>query len=93
MTDSLTSTASKSAPTRSPDEIEAEIAAVRERLSGTLDQISDRVKPSNVAKRQMERARAVVQEPDGTWKPKPVAIIAGVALLLVVYGIRRARLR
>jgi Protein of unknown function (DUF3618) len=77
---------------RRPQEIEAEIVEARQNLASTLDQLADRTNPKNVAKRGVAKARGVVQHPDGSIKPKPVAIIAGVVLLLVVYRIRKSRL-
>jgi hypothetical protein len=77
---------------RSPQEIEAEIVEARQNLAATLDQLADRTNPKNVAKRGAAKARGVVQNPDGSIKPKPVAIIAGVVVLFVVYRIRKARI-
>ena len=77
---------------RSPQEIEAEIVQARQNLASTLDQLADRTNPKNVAKRGAAKIRGVVRNPGGSIKPKPVAIIAGVVVLFVIYRIRKSRL-
>jgi hypothetical protein len=62
-----------------PAEIEAEIEATRVRLAGTVDAISDRVKPVNIAKRAVATVRAQFVEPDGHVRTTRVAVLAAVA--------------
>jgi hypothetical protein len=42
---------------QSPDQIEAEIERTRERLAGTVNEITDRVSPANVIRRKTEPVR------------------------------------
>ena len=55
------STAGTTAP-RTADQIEADIAAARSRLAGTLDDLQDRVRPENIAKRGLAKAKGVCVE-------------------------------
>lgn len=41
----------------SPDEIVDELEVLLTRLSGNIDELVDRVKPSNIAKRQVQRLK------------------------------------
>lgn len=52
--------------TRSPDQIEAEIERTRERLAGTVNEIADRVKPSNVVRRKTEGVRQLAAHASAT---------------------------
>jgi hypothetical protein len=62
--------------TQTPAEIEAEIEATRVRLAGTVDAISDRVKPANVARRCVASVKAQFVEPDGELRTTRVAVLA-----------------
>jgi hypothetical protein len=70
---------------RTPEQIEAEIERARAQLAGTLDEIVDRVKPANVARRTGDQVRAQFVDPD-TGQPRMERIlpIAGGALGLVM---------
>jgi hypothetical protein len=74
---------------RTPAEIEAEIAATRERLAGTVDAIADRVKPANVARRGAESARAQVVDEQGQVRTTRAAAIAAAAVALVGLAVWR----
>lgn len=76
-------------PSRTPQEIEAELAAARSALATSIDQITETVAPANLARRAQAAAVATLQTPDGAWDPKKLAIVAGVGLVLVVYLVRR----
>ena len=45
------------AASRSVDQIEADIAAARERLAGTVDELHTRTAPQEIARRQVESAK------------------------------------
>jgi Protein of unknown function (DUF3618) len=80
-------------PPRSAAQIEADIERTRERLAGTVDEIVERVKPANVARRTLESAKAQVFEPDGRLRTDRVAIVAGVGVVVVVLVVWRRRSR
>ena len=61
---------------RSPAEIEADIERTRARLAGTVDEIAERVKPANVARRGAESAKAQVVDAQGNLRTKRVAVLA-----------------
>jgi len=82
--------------TLSPDpaDLEAQIEQTRQQLATTIDEIAERVHPKNVARRALERARAVVVDEYGEIRPEGVAIVGTVALALVgLVLLRRARAR
>ncbi|MDQ1664833.1 MAG: hypothetical protein QOH75_864 [Actinomycetota bacterium] len=73
----------KERPPRTPGQIEAEIERTRQRLAGTVDEIADRVKPANVARRTLDAAKAQFVEPDGSLRTTRVAVLAvGVAAVV-----------
>ncbi|MDE9366311.1 DUF3618 domain-containing protein [Luteipulveratus sp. YIM 133132] len=83
--------------TRSEQEIEADLAATRQRLAGTIDELAFRAQPKEIAKRQVEGVKLAANDatrtPDGELRHDKVAGMLGgfgaVALLLGL--IRRAR--
>jgi hypothetical protein len=76
--------------TRSPAQIERDIEEARERLAGTVDEIAERVKPANVAKKGKESAKAQVVDPrTGAVRTDRVAIIAGVVAFYVALKVWR----
>ena len=78
------------APT--PAEIEAEIEATRVRLAGTVDAISERVRPANVARRAVASARSQVVEPDGRPRTARIAVLGAAALgAVALLAWRRSR--
>ncbi len=81
----------KPAP-RDPAAIEAEIAATRANLADRLDVLENKVRPANLIANAKQRALGLVTLPDGSPDPKRLAVVGGVALVLVVYLVRRRRL-
>jgi hypothetical protein len=85
--------AERAPDTRSPAEIEADIEQTRERLAGTLDELSERLSPRAVLRRANSAARGVFAAPDGSLRKDRAALAAG-ALLSAVGGavaLRRSR--
>ncbi|NUP30173.1 MAG: DUF3618 domain-containing protein [Streptomycetaceae bacterium] len=80
---------------RSPQQIEAEIERARANLAVTLDELVDRVKPANVAKRTADQIRAQFVDPDtGAPRMDRIApVVGGVAgvLALVIVVKRRGK--
>jgi hypothetical protein len=76
---------------QTPAEIEAEIEVTRVRLAGTVDAISDRVKPANVARRCVASVKAEFVEPDGELRTTRVAVLAVVAAGAVAALVWRRR--
>lgn len=79
-------------PDRSADQIERDIQARRERLITTVDQITERVKPANMAGRAKEKATGLVidQEHGGVRVNRVLPIAAGVAGLAALVIARKA---
>ena len=82
---------------RSAAEIEADLAATRERLAETVDALTARVQPKVLAARGADRAKLTVMNPDGTLRTERLirlgAAVAGAvgALTLLRYLVRRSR--
>jgi Protein of unknown function (DUF3618) len=94
MTD--TSKASEPAPRqvrRTPDEIERDIEATRERLATTVDELATRVKPKNLARAAGETARAQVVDPSGALRTDRVAMVAALVMLFAALSLLRRRRR
>ena len=73
----------------SPDAIEAEIAATRAHLASTIDELSVRARPKEIARRLAGSARArsveATHTPEGELRLERVgAVAAGSAVLLVL---------
>jgi len=85
----------KPAAARTPDQIEAEIAATRARLAATVDELVDRAHPRNVAKRQVEQAvtltRSQVYDENGNLRTQKIASVAGAVagVLVLLLLVRR----
>lgn len=81
----------------SPAAIEEEIRARRERLAATIDELTVRAQPKEIARRGAEDLRAkagsAVRTPDGALRTERIVSVAGAALvvLVVVVAIRRRR--
>jgi len=78
------------------DGLEAQIVATRERLSSTLDELAIRAQPKEIVRRQVESAKAKLDEatrtPDGELRiERVVGIIAAVSALLLALGLLRRR--
>jgi Protein of unknown function (DUF3618) len=83
-------------PAKSVPELEAEIAAARDRLAGTVDELHTRTAPKEIVRRQAESARARFTEatrtPSGELRTERVAALAAAAIALIGIGaIRRRR--
>ena len=83
-----TSAAAALVPPPSIPALEAEIAARRDRLARTIDELTDRVKPRNIIHRQTEAAKArfadVATTPEGDLRVERLAAV--VAVVAVVGG-------
>jgi hypothetical protein len=76
---------------RSPAEIEAEIAAARERLAGTVDEIAERVKPANIAREIADSAKSQVVDSHGHVRVARVAVVAAIVTAYVALRVWRYR--
>lgn len=84
--------ADKKAPARSQKEIQAELAATRERLTRTVDELAFRVSPAEIKRRQIASLKAgvnnAVYDETGQLRYDRLATglvaIAGVAIVLGV---------
>jgi len=100
--------AQKSAPTRSASQIEAEMNAVRQRLTATVEALIDQVHPNRVKQRGTARVKAVAAEyadkakslvfnARGDLRRERLATVgggaAGFATLVVVFRALRRRMR
>jgi anti-sigma factor RsiW len=76
---------------RTTEQIEAEIAATRARLASTVDELVDRAHPKNVAKRQVEQARAQVFDERGQLRTQKLVAVgaAAVGVIGMLIMIRR----
>jgi len=74
---------------RSPDALVKEIERTRENLAQTIDALTDRVSPGNVARRGLDRVREQLTSPEGRLIGGAAA--AAVALGIAVYVWRRRR--
>ena len=75
---------------RSADEIEAQIAATRERLASTIDSLAVKVQPENLAKGAIDKVKGIFVKDDGGVRIERVAAVAVAVVGLVVV---RHRLR
>ena len=62
---------------RAPNDVISEIERTRENLAQTIDAITDRVSPANIARRTLAKAREQVSRPK-------VQLIGGAAVLVTV---------
>jgi hypothetical protein len=76
---------------RTPAQIEAEIRRTRERLANNVDQIADRVKPANVAKRGADSAKAQLVDGNGQVRAERLAAVVAVVAAVGVLMWRRSR--
>jgi hypothetical protein len=81
--------------TKSVDQIEAEIAAARDRLAGTVDELHTRTAPKEIARRQTEAAKAKFTEAtrteNGDLRTERIAALAAAAVALLGIGALRRR--
>jgi anti-sigma factor RsiW len=73
----------KATAARTPEQIEADIAATRARLASTVDELVDRARPKNVARRQVEQAKAQVFDENGRLRTEKVVAVGGAALAVI----------
>jgi len=78
-------------------QIEAELAASRSRLAGTIDELAFRAQPKEIAKRQTESARLALTDAtrtaDGDLRQDRVAMgLGGVGAFMLLVGLTK-RLR
>jgi len=81
---------------KSVEQLRAEIAASRERLAGTIDELTTRAAPKALMQRQSEAAKqrfaAATTTPQGDLRTERIAAVAAaVAVLLVVRCMLRRR--
>lgn len=69
-----------SSPERTPDEISAEIAATRNRLAGTIDQLVYRAKPKTILQRQVASTKASFYDEGGALRKDKIAVVVGAAV-------------
>ena len=81
----------KATAARTAEQIEADIAATRARLASTVDDLVDRAHPKNVARRQLEQAKAQVIDESGRLRTEKLVAVGGasVAVIGVLLLIRR----
>jgi Protein of unknown function (DUF3618) len=81
--------------TRSPAQIEADLDATRARLSGTLDELQERLNPRTLARQAGRGVKGGFVDPgSGRVRPTRAALVAGalagaVAMLAAVRALRR----
>jgi hypothetical protein len=68
---------------RSVAEVEAELAAARNRLAGTVDDLAEAVSPQELARRQGEKVKDFFVGPEGV-RVDRVAKVAGAVLSLAM---------
>ena len=77
-------------PIRSVEQIEAEIAAARERLATTVDELHTRTAPKEIARRQAESLKAkfteATQTESGDPRTERIAALAAAAVALIGLG-------
>jgi hypothetical protein len=82
---------------RSVDQIEADIAAARERLAGTVDELHTRTAPKEIARRQVASIRTRLAEAtrteSGDLRTERIAALAAAAVALIGLGALRRRHR
>lgn len=78
---------------RTPAQIEAEIRRTRQRLARNVDQIADRVKPANVARRGADSARAQLVDGNGHVRTDRLGAVVAVVAAVGVLLWRRSRAR
>lgn len=76
---------------RTVQDIQADIEATRDRLAGTVDEITTRAHPKNVAQRLKESAVGLVVDPETGPRYDRIAAAAGVVVLLVGVRVWRRR--
>ena len=82
---------------KSVDQIEADIAAARARLAGTVDELHVRTAPQEIARRQVQSLRAkftaATHTESGDLRTERIAALAAAAVALIGLGAARRRHR
>jgi hypothetical protein len=78
---------------RSPAEIEADIAATRDRLAGTLDELSERLSPRGVLRQANSSLREAFLTEDGSVRRDRAAMAVGVLVALLAGWVAARRPR
>jgi hypothetical protein len=73
----------KATAARTPEQIEADIAVTRARLASTVDDLVDRAHPKNVARRQLEQAKAQVIDESGRLRTEKLVAVGGAAVAVI----------
>jgi uncharacterized protein involved in exopolysaccharide biosynthesis len=80
---------------KSVEQIESEIAAARDRLAGTVDELHARSAPREIARRQVASARTKFTEAtrteSGELRTERIAALAAAAVALIGLGAVRRR--
>ena len=80
-------------PGGSPAEIEAEIERTRDRLAGTLDELTERLSPRAALRRANSSARGVFMAEDGSVRKDRAAMAVGALVSAVGGAVALRRLR
>ena len=76
--------ASTDAPALSPEELEAQIVATRQRLAGSVDDLAEAANPVALAESAMQKVKGWFVDPDTGVRADRVAKVAGAAVGFVV---------
>jgi hypothetical protein len=80
---------------RSVEQIEADIAAARQRLAGTVDELHTRTAPQEIARRQVASLRTRFTEAtrteSGDLRTDRIAALAAASVALIGLGLLRRR--
>ncbi|MDP9443466.1 MAG: DUF3618 domain-containing protein [Actinomycetota bacterium] len=68
----------------SPQDLEHEIEATRQRLAGTLDQLLYRAHPKTIVRRKVDETKTKFVDAQGNPRMDKIATVAGAALGVVV---------
>lgn len=69
---------------RSPEQIQADIASNQQRLAATVDELSERLDPQNLASGAADAVKSLFVRKDGSPKGKQIAVAGGALAALVV---------
>ena len=78
---------------RSPAQIEAEIEQTRDRLAGTLDELTERLSPRAAMRRGNASVRSAFRGPDGSVRKDRAAMAAGALAALAGGAVALRKLR
>jgi hypothetical protein len=78
---------------RTAAEIDAELAATRERLAGTIDTLAERMQPKQLVSRGAAKAKLVVMTPEGRFRTgRVVTVVVAAAAVFGALKLLRGRL-